>query len=247
MNKAAFFDIDGTLFRSSLVIEHFKVLTQYEVIDPIIWYKDIKPTYDNWITRHEEYDNYLITLAEGYKKALYKKNINELDFIAKRVITLLGEMVYTYTRDMVKEHLDNGFLVYFISGSPDFLVSKMAKLYNITDYRASTYKVDSNGLFNCEVIPMWDKESKKEAILKIIKDNNINVKKSYAYGDTSGDATMLRMMGNPVAINPSFELLTLLKSDNVLREKTKIIIERKDCIYTLNADVDARSIEVING
>lgn len=33
-NTAAFFDIDGTLFRNSLMIEHFKKLIKYEVIDP---------------------------------------------------------------------------------------------------------------------------------------------------------------------------------------------------------------------
>ncbi len=30
----AFFDIDGTLYRDSLLVEHFKKLIRYEVIDP---------------------------------------------------------------------------------------------------------------------------------------------------------------------------------------------------------------------
>ena len=34
MAIAAFFDIDGTLYRNSLMVEHFKKLLKYEVIDP---------------------------------------------------------------------------------------------------------------------------------------------------------------------------------------------------------------------
>lgn len=32
--KAAFFDIDGTIHRNSLMIEHFQELITFEVIDP---------------------------------------------------------------------------------------------------------------------------------------------------------------------------------------------------------------------
>lgn len=41
-NIAAFFDIDGTIFRNSLMIEHFQKLITYEVIDPEIWYTKVK-------------------------------------------------------------------------------------------------------------------------------------------------------------------------------------------------------------
>ena len=61
--------------------------------------------------------------------------------------------------------------------------------------------------------------------------------KSYAYGDTHGDITMLQLVGNPKAINPSLELLNSIKSDKELASKTEIIIERKDVIYSVDANV----------
>ena len=36
-NIAAFFDIDGTIHRNSLLIEHFKMLVKYEYIDIMSW------------------------------------------------------------------------------------------------------------------------------------------------------------------------------------------------------------------
>ena len=44
MEKAAFFDIDGTLFRNSLLIEHFLLLTADGVIEEDAWRNEIGPS-----------------------------------------------------------------------------------------------------------------------------------------------------------------------------------------------------------
>ena len=43
-NTAAFFDIDGTIYRDSLMVEHFKKLIKYEVVDEKAWVT-IRETY----------------------------------------------------------------------------------------------------------------------------------------------------------------------------------------------------------
>lgn len=40
-NTAAFFDIDGTIYRDSLMVEHFKKLIKYEVVEAIENLKDL--------------------------------------------------------------------------------------------------------------------------------------------------------------------------------------------------------------
>ena len=67
---------------------------------------------------------------------------------------------------------------------------------------------------------------------------NIDLKKSYAYGDTTGDLTMFKKVGNAIAINPAKKLLEKIKKDIDLSEKVKIIVERKEVIYSLNAKVE---------
>ena len=42
---------------------------------------------------------------------------------------------------------------------------------------------------------------------------------------------MINMMGKPTAINPTKELFELIRANEKINEKTKIIIERKDVIY----------------
>jgi len=63
MRTAAFFDIDGTLFRESLMIEHFKKLLRYEVLDEGLWHSQIKKKYENWQKRRGNYDDYMLELA----------------------------------------------------------------------------------------------------------------------------------------------------------------------------------------
>jgi len=153
------------------------------------------------------------------------------------VISLHGDIVYKYTRSRILWHKLQGHKVFFISGSPEFLVEKMAEKYHIDGFRGTGYLTDSEGKFTGEVVPMWDSESKNKAIDAFVKEYDLDLSESYAYGDTNGDFSMLCRVGHPVAINPAKELLLNIKSTPELVKKATIIIERKDVIYELDAGV----------
>lgn len=237
-NIAAFFDIDGTIFRNSLMIEHFKKLIKYEVINPAIWYTRVKKVYHEWDSRHGDFEQYLEVLAEVYINELKGVNKSYIEFIANQVIHVNGDMVYKYSRDQIEWHKKQGHKVFFISGSPDFLVSKMAEKYDITEYRGTVYKVDEKNEFTGEIIRMWDSESKQRILEELILKYDVDLDNSYAYGDTTGDLSMLRMVGNPVAINPNKPLFLAIKEDKILSGKTAIMVERKNIIYKLDSSIE---------
>nr|WP_300001880.1 HAD-IB family hydrolase [Tissierella sp.] len=237
-NVAAFFDIDGTIFRNSLMIEHFQKLMTFEVIDPAIWYTKVKDVYMEWEKRYGDFEKYLEILAEVYLQELKGIDKAYIEFIAAHVIKVNGDMVYKYSRNQIDFHKKQGHKIFFISGSPDFLVSKMAEKYDVTEYRGSLYKVDEENKFTGELVRMWDSTSKKKVLNELIEKYDVDLEKSYAYGDTTGDLSMLRLMGNPVAINPNLPLIEAIKEDEHLREKATIIVERKNVIYKLDHRVD---------
>ncbi|MBN2899182.1 MAG: HAD-IB family hydrolase [Clostridia bacterium] len=237
MAIGAFFDIDGTLYRDSLMIEHFKKLVKYEVFDPNLWHSHVKLTYEMWKKRRGDYDDYMLELAELYINSLKGINMSEIEFIADQVINLKGDSVYAYTRDQISWHHSQGHKVFFISGSPEFLVRKMAAKYEATDYRGTKYITDETGHFTGTIIQMWDSESKDKAIKDLVDKYNIDLSVSYAYGDTNGDLSMLSQVGYPIAINPTQELLENIRKDAFLKVHTDIIVERKDNIYKLTPDV----------
>jgi HAD superfamily hydrolase (TIGR01490 family) len=238
MNSGAFFDIDGTLHRNSLLIEHFKKLVKYEVIDPRLWHSNVKYTYKEWRKRVRDYEDYMLELIDIYVNALKGMKKEDLEFISNQVIKLNGEIVYKFTRDCIRRHKENGVKVFFISGSPNFLVSKMAGKYGVDAYRGSEYLVDEEGRFTGDVVPMWDSVSKNTAVKRLVQEFDIDLDESYAYGDTEGDISMLKMVRHPVAINPTHELVEHLKNDGELASRARIIVERKDVIYSLSPDVE---------
>jgi len=237
-NIGVFFDIDGTLYRDSLMVEHFKRLIKYEVIDPAIWHNVAKSAFHDWDMRQGNYDNYLNEVAQIYLKSMKGLNRNHMDFISNQVINLKGDRVYRFTRDRINWHKAQGHIVIFISGSPDYLVSKMAEKYGATDHKGTEYIVNEDNNFTGEIIQMWDSDSKQAAIIEFVEKYDIDLDESFSYGDTNGDFSMLKLVGNPIAINPVRELLQNIRNDRELRKKTTIVIERKDVIYKLNADVE---------
>lgn len=236
-NIAGFFDIDGTIARESLMIEHFKRLIKYEILDESIWVDDVKQLYMEYVNRYGAYDAYIEALSEKYRSDLRGFDIEYNKFIAEQSIKKVFERVYVFSRNQLEFHKNNGHFIFFISGSPDFLVEEMAKKYDVTEFRATKYLYDENGKFTGEISPMWHSDDKDKVCRELIEKYDIDVEKSFAYGDTTGDLSMLRRFGNAYTINPSKKLLERIRNDEELSKKVNIIVERKDVIYNLKADV----------
>ena len=233
----AFFDIDGTIYRNSLLTEHFKKMIKYELIDPLAYEEKVKETFKLWNERKGDYDKYLLSLTESYVNAMIGISEKDNDFVSDQVLNLSGNRVYRYTRERIKWHKEQGHKVIFISGSPDFLVKRMANKWDADDYQGSIYHT-KDGRFSGEISPMWDSRNKIKSLNRFCEKYNLDLEKSYAYGDTSGDYSMLKSVGNPIAINPSKEFLEKLRENQEISKKIQVIIERKDVIYKVNLDVE---------
>lgn len=240
-NKAAFFDIDGTIYREGLITEIFKKMINYEYIEGSKWYSEVRPAFMNWDKRVGDYDTYLLKMVDIYTEAVKGLTKEQMEYVAKRVIEQKGERVYTFTREQIRWHKEQGYKVIAISGSPSELVKEMSAKYELDDYRGTIYQHNKQGRYTGEVIPMWDAVSKRKALLELVELYNIDLEESYAYGDTGGDFTMLKMVGHPYAINPAKELINKIKKDEQLSKRVNIIVERKDVTYRL----DLKNLNII--
>lgn len=101
---AAFFDIDGTIYREGLITEVFKKMINYEYIDGSQWYSEVRPAYMNWDKRVGDYDTYLLKMVDIYKEAVKGLNAEQMAYVARRVIQQKGERVYTFSRQQIKWH-----------------------------------------------------------------------------------------------------------------------------------------------
>ena len=92
--------------------------------------------------------------------------------------------------------------------------------------------------YNGYITPMWDSESKKKAIKELCEKYDIDLSKSYAYGDTAGDFTMFKSVGIPYAMNPTRELITKITDDEDLKKKIADSIDNNEIAIPLLEDIE---------
>lgn len=226
MNKRrlAVFDIDGTIFRSSLVIEMFQELVKQELF-PKKAAKEVEESYLAWLNRQGQYDVYIWKIVELYLK--YIKNCSEDDVskITRSVVDEQINKVYRFTRDLIHDLKKKNFFLVAISASPDHIVAEFARALNFDLWFGSPFEI-KNGKYTgrAESIHL----SKKEIVDKLIKERqkHLTIQGSIAVGDTESDIPLLHAVKNPIAFNPNYELAKYAQ-----KKGWRIVTERKDVVY----------------
>lgn len=227
VTKLAIFDIDGTIFRSSLVIELSHALVDVGVFPPLAK-KEISKEYLAWLDRKGSYEAYIDKVVKIYIKHIKGQRYTKVKRIAQNVIDYQKDRVYRFTRDLIKKLKSRGYFLVAISGSPSYIVEKYAKAIGFNLFFGTELEI-KNGKFTGKVLSL-DSAYNKAKIVKSLaaKYASADLKKSLAVGDTQGDVPMLSLVGRPLAFNPNFQLAKIAKSRG-----WQIVVERKDVMYNI--------------
>ncbi len=227
MKKFAVFDIDGTVFRSSLVLEAVYVMIQKGVFPEKA--RDIfGDKLENWRSRKDAnaYDDYIEAIVESFNLHIRGMSQRAFAIIAESVVREQSEYTYVYTRELIRDLKMTGeYMLVAISGSPKELVEPFTKQHGF-DIVHATELLTEEGLFNGEVVAAHT--NKDELLKKLIDDHSLSLKGSVAIGDSRGDIGMLSMVESPIAFNPDMDLFAAAR-----REAWKVVVERKNVIYEL--------------
>ncbi len=226
--KLALFDIDGTIFRSSLLIELINGLVEDRII-PLTAKKEVEREFKAWLDRKGDYEDYIKKVIAIHLKYIAGKSYVEVSSSAEQTIKHLRNRVYTFTRDLIPTLKKQGYHLITISGSPTYIVSKYAKIMGFGAYFGSEYEV-KDGYFTGKVLNLETFYKKATVLNEYIKAKKLKVdlKRSIAVGDTESDIPMLGLVGRPIAFNPNDQLAKYAK-----KKKWEIVVERKNVIYSL--------------
>lgn len=220
----AVFDIDGTIFRSSLLIELVESLIAEQVL-PSSRRRFYQKAYRAWLNRTGTYDKYIkgvINAHEGGLKGVSEKQVLR---VASRVLKSRQFRIYRYTRDLAQKLKKTHFLV-AISGSPHHIVQLFAKKFGFHKVYGRVFEVDASGRFTGTML-YQDLISDKAKILKRVLDQEcVTLSGSIGVGDTETDISFLKMVSRPIAFNPNQKLYRVAR-----RRGWKIVVERKDVVY----------------
>lgn len=228
--KFAVFDIDGTLFRSSLYRELANELIDMGCISNDDLINEIRRTRQRWHAREstDAYDEYDRVVSTGVDNLLSTIPVNLYYEAVERTIQANRMRVYAYTRNLISQLKSEGYFLVAISGSPKELVEAFAKTYGFDIWIGQDWIRTPNG-FTGEIIKTHtDKHLHLE---RLVEQHNLTLSDSVAVGDSAGDITMLAYVEKPIAFNPTDELI----AESTTRH-WPMVIERKNIAYTLKPD-----------
>lgn len=224
----AFFDVDGTIFRSSLLIELVEAL-----ISDGVFPSEAKDLYryeaTAWRNREGTYDDYIEAIIDTYLAHIKGVHYGEFADVGKRVVNINSKRVYRYTRDLIAELKGKGYYIVAISQSPKTVLDVFCKQYGFDKVYGRMYEIGPQDRFTGNVTDVHLIENKANIVKRVFEHNNdLTRTGSIAVGDTEGDIPLLESVEQAICFNPNQALYTYAK-----RMGWQTIVERKDVIYHL--------------
>lgn len=226
--KLALFDIDGTIFRSSLVIELVNGLVNTKVFPPSAK-KEMEADYLAWLNRQGSYETYVDQVVKIYVDNIRGVKEVTVNRVVETILDWQKNRLYRFTRDLIKILKEKNYYLVAISGSPHVIVSKFADYLGFKAAFGSVLEV-KNGVYTGGVVNRDSSANKQKVLQTFLGDHNFqpDLSRSIAVGDTEGDIPLLKLVENPIAFNPNRALAKYAKA-----KKWRIVVERKDVIYEI--------------
>jgi len=227
MKKVAIFDVDGTIFRSSMVIELVETLIEEGIFSKEAA-KEYEQEYRKWFEREGGYEEYINAVVKTFMKNIKGVHYGTFSDVAKQVVSKQQKRVYRYTRDLVTKLKKEGYFLLAISQSPKTVVEEFCKNLGFDKVYGRIYEIGPQDLFTGVVVDEHLIMNKANIVHRAIEKEGLSLEGSIGVGDTEGDISLLELVDEPICFNPNSNLYK-----HALRQGWKTVVERKDVIYSL--------------
>ncbi len=221
----AAFDIDGTVFRSSLLIELVERLIEKGVFPP-----ESREAYareeERWLDRTGDYEAYIAKVVEVFGGQLKGTPYDEVSYIAGEVIEEKKGRVYRYTRDLITDLKRRGYFLLAVSHSPKFIVDGFGYEAGFDKVYGTFYATGASGNFTGEIEDAELIANKAAILTRAVRKEELTLEGSVGMGDTESDIPLLEAVERPIAFNPNHALY-----EHAKRRGWALVVERKDVIY----------------
>jgi len=178
---------------------------------------------DKGIVDKEKYEQANAKFYEDYKQgALYIEEF--LKFSLKPLAVHTPEQLYRWRDQFIQEmiqpillqpaialvnkHKSKNDTLMVITATNRFITEPIVKLYGINNLLATTPEfLDNRFTGNFEGIPCFQ-EGKVKLLQQWLQNSSENLKNSWFYSDSHNDLPLLKLVDNPVAVNPDETLKT---------------------------------------
>ena len=208
---ASYFDVDGTLVRTNLI--HPLIFYMSNQQNPVRSLGRLVKTAVQapklWLAEQKDRGAFNELLFRGYQGMSEDRLLELAD---EAFDTVVRPALYQDGLSLVKRVKDAGHRVVLISGSPDFLLSKLARMLDIDDVIGNRLEIRDGKATGRLRRPIVAGPEKAKIIKAHAKEHGFDLDECAAYSDTMSDVPMLSVVGRPAAVNPDFRLRALAKT-----------------------------------
>jgi HAD superfamily hydrolase (TIGR01490 family) len=213
MNKAAFYDLSGTLLSGNLVKTH----GYYARNDRSL----LKSVY--------QLSKVLLSVPHLFALDLYSRSrFNDYSFRAyrgmhrDRLIGLADDLfevtlkpsIYPQAQALIDATSELGYRNVLVTGALDFTIRPIALHFGFDEVICNRLEFKNHVATGHFLAPLLAEAEKARRIREYAARENIDLKQSCAFSDSSSDVPMLSTVGNPVATNPSRRLRRIALQNN---------------------------------
>lgn len=208
---ASYFDVDGTLTRTNLL--HPLVFYMLNQQNPVRaagrLFKEALRAPVLFASEQIDRGTFNELLFKGYA------GISEdrlLELADEAFDAVMRPALYQDALSLVKRAKQAGHRVVLISGSPDFLLERLARVLDADDVIGNRLEF-RDGIATGRVLrPLVAGPEKARLIKAHAKQHGFDLDRCAAYSDSMSDVPMLSVVGRPAAVNPDFRLRALART-----------------------------------
>ncbi|HUO50206.1 MAG TPA: HAD-IB family phosphatase [Candidatus Paceibacterota bacterium] len=225
--KVAVFDVDGTIFRSSLLIQVVDQLIRDGVF-PEESQALFSRQHEKWLDREGDYDAYIQGVVQAFMQYMIGVHYGDLADAARKVVAAQWKHTYRYPRNLISLLKERGYFLLAVSHSPKTILDKFCPKLGFDKSYGSLYEIDVEEKFTGRQLERETWENKANVVRRAIDVESLMLRGSIGVGDTESDISFLEIVQKPICFNPNKKLY-----DHAKKHGWKVVVERKDVIYEL--------------
>lgn len=208
MQKAAFFDVDYTLYNGYLASNLTRFLTEKGYADRALIQKELE--------LQKEYALGTIDYREAARRALQLNADAVKGRTPDEATTWLAEfitdynVIYPWAFPLMEALKQKDYEIYLISAALDFSVKVVAEILGIERYYGSTALIE-DGIYTGELEHILNFEEKHHLLRQLLQETKHE--KHVGFGDSAGDVDMLEAMHVAIVYNPKSQDLVSLANE----------------------------------
>ncbi|GII88468.1 phosphoserine phosphatase [Sphaerisporangium siamense] len=204
---AAFFDVDNTMMRGASIY-HFArglasrgLFTTTDLLRFAIGQALFR-------VRGNENPEHIARAKETALAFVVGLKVDEVVRLGEEIYDeVMADRIWNGTRALAQGHLDAGQRVWLVTATPVELSRVIAQRLGLTGALGTVAETE-HGVYTGRLVgDLLHGPAKAEAVKALARREGLDLSRCTAYSDSANDLPLLRLVGNPCAINPDGELL----------------------------------------